>query len=175
MRAATTMEAGLQVAEPVLACHLPARVVWAADVYGARSTGSEPGLRPRGSRLHGGADGRGQRLLRDAVLLAEQPAVDDVPFVPPPGLEIQKVGFAVLQFKKEFQRVPAGSVVGVDRLRPQPAIPLLGNQYFRFFLLHLSAPQLWALAGPGSRAGLCRTGTKEQGHPPPLALRALNS
>jgi hypothetical protein len=82
------------------------------------------------------------RLLGDAVLLAEQPAVDDVPFVSPPGLEIQKVRLAVLQFKKELQRVPAAGLVGVDGLRPQPTIPFLGDQDFRFFLLHLSAPHL---------------------------------
>ena len=88
------------------------------------------------------------------MLLAQQPAVDDVPLVPASGLEIQKVGLAVLQFKKEFQRVPPGSVVGVDGLRPQPAIPFLGEQNFRVFLLHLSAPHLWALAVPCRRAGL---------------------
>lgn len=76
------------------------------------------------------------------MLLAQQPAVDDVPLVPPPGLEIQKVGLAILQFKKEFQRIPPGSVMGVDRLRPQPAVPFLADQDFRFFLFHLYAPRL---------------------------------
>ena len=82
------------------------------------------------------------RLLGDAVLLAEQPAVDDVPFVSPPGLEIQKVRLAILQLKKELQRFPAAGVVGIDGLRSQPAIPFLGDQDFRFFLLHLCAPHL---------------------------------
>src|SRR5262249_31190364 len=45
------------------------------------------------------------RLLGE-VLLTQQPAVDDVPFVSPPGLEIQEVGLVVLQLEKEFQRVP---------------------------------------------------------------------
>jgi hypothetical protein len=38
-------------------------------------------------------------------------------------------------------------VVRVDGLRAQPTVPLLGYQDFRFFLLHLCAPQLMSPDG----------------------------
>jgi len=45
-----------------------------------------------------------------------------------------------LQFKKEFQRFPAGGAAGFDGLRLQPSLPLPDDQDFRFLLLHNARP-----------------------------------
>jgi hypothetical protein len=43
------------------------------------------------------------------MLLPEEPAIDDVPLVPAPGLEIQERRFVVLKLEVKFQRFPSGS------------------------------------------------------------------
>jgi hypothetical protein len=106
-------------------------------------------------------------LILDAMLLAQQPAIDDVPFVASSGLEIQKVRFPVLKFKIEFKRIPAGGVVGIDRLRLQPAFPFPDDQDLRFFLFHSTRPicePLRALVV----ALVFLEGRQGRGHPSPL-------
>jgi hypothetical protein len=83
------------------------------------------------------------------MLLSQQPAIDDVPFVASPGLEIQERRFVVLKLKIKFQRLPAGGGVGFDGLGLQPLLPFPGDQDFRFFLFHVPsgpfASPVWAL------------------------------
>lgn len=50
------------------------------------------------------------------ALLAQQPGVDDAPFVASPCLKIQKRGPRVLEFEEEFQRFSAARAAGIDRL-----------------------------------------------------------
>jgi hypothetical protein len=49
---------------------------------------------------------------------------------------ISAVGNAYPQLKEELERVPAGRLVGSDRLPLDPAIPFLNQQAFCFFLFH---------------------------------------
>src|ERR1700742_1680177 len=81
-----------------------------------------------------------QELVRDAMLLTEQPAIDDVPFVAAPGLEIQEFRPLVLELEIKFQSVPAGGIMGIDGLRSQPALPLPRDQNFCFLLFHPARP-----------------------------------
>src|SRR5262249_19003344 len=74
----------------------------------------------------------GRELISVTVLLAQQPAGDDVPFVAAPGLEIQETGLVVLKFKIEFQRVPPGGTDGVNGLRLQPLLPFPDDQNLGF-------------------------------------------
>jgi len=74
------------------------------------------------------------------MLLAQEPAIDDVPFVASPGLEIQQLGTLVLKLEIELQGVPTGRVAGIDGMRLQPSLPFLREQYLRFFLLHIARP-----------------------------------
>jgi len=106
----------------------------------AHSGDSSPRLAV-GTRLLAGLAGRTPKaLVRQAVLLPQEPAVDDVPLVASPGLKIQERRSAVLKFKIKFQRVPSGRVRRVDGLRLQPPLPLPGDQNFRFFLFHATRP-----------------------------------
>jgi len=119
----------------------------------AHSGDSSPRLAV-GTRLLAGLAGRTPKaLVRQAVLLPQEPAVDDVPLVASPGLKIQERRSAVLKFKIKFQRVPSGRVRRVDGLRLQPPLPLPGDQDFRFFLFHATRPVCEPKTGPGGRAG----------------------
>src|SRR5579871_3949296 len=88
-----------------------------------------------GARSLAGRAGRvAEASIRQTMLLPQEPAIDDVPLVSSPGLEIQQRRFAVLEFKIEFQRFSPGRAPSVDGLREQPALPLAGDQGFCFFL-----------------------------------------
>ena len=75
-----------------------------------------------------------------AMLLAQQPAIDDVPFVAASGLEVQKPGLVVLQLEIEFERVAAAGMIGIEGLGPQPAVPFLDDECSCFLLLHQARP-----------------------------------
>ena len=70
---------------------------------------------------------------------AQQPGVNDPPFVLPAGLEIQQRRLVVLQLVEESQRVLAGGPARIERLRQDPVIPLLEYQGTCFALFHRRA------------------------------------
>jgi hypothetical protein len=70
---------------------------------------------------------------------AQQPGVNDPPFVLAPRLEIQQRRSIVLQFVKEPQRILAGRSIRIDSLRQNPVVPLLNYQDPCLALLHRRA------------------------------------
>src|SRR5262249_22973032 len=97
----------------------------------------------------GGINRVGDRIfssISDASLpgaaFAYQPAVDDGPFVPSPGLEVEQWRPFVLEFKIEFQRVPPGGFTGSDGLGLKPSVPFLHHQSSGVLLLHPRGPNV---------------------------------
>src|SRR5215471_18038375 len=76
------------------------------------------------------------------MALTDQPGVDDLPFIPSPGLELDQRRPLVLQFEKELQGVPAGRLVRFDGLGLQPPVPFPDDQSPGVLLLHPSGPNL---------------------------------
>ena len=70
---------------------------------------------------------------------AEQPGVNDAPFVLSTGLEIQQRRSIVLQFVEEPQRVLTRWSTWIDGFRQNPVVPLLQYQDPCFALLHRRA------------------------------------
>ena len=79
-------------------------------------------------------------LVEDAVL-AQEPGVHDLPLVPSPRLEVQKLGSPVLQIEIEFERVPAGGRAGGDRLVGEPTVPFPNDEIPQILLFHSYAPK----------------------------------
>jgi hypothetical protein len=77
-----------------------------------------------------------RRISIGDAILAEQPAVDNMPFVPPPRREFQQPGACILQLEKELERLPASRLVALDRVPFDPDIPFLNQQVLGFFLFH---------------------------------------
>src|SRR2546430_9596181 len=73
---------------------------------------------------------------------ADQPGVDDIPFVPPSGLKVNERRLFVLKLKEEFERVPAGCLVRIDGLGLKPPVPLPDHQSPGVLLLHPAGPNL---------------------------------
>src|SRR5262249_54015745 len=83
--------------------------------------------------------GRSCLSVWDAAL-ADQPAMDDIPFVPPPGLEVEQGGALVLKLEIEFQLIPAGGLAASARLDVKPSVPFLHHQSPGVLLLHPRGP-----------------------------------
>ena len=73
------------------------------------------------------------------ALGAQEPAVNDPPFVLSAGLEVQERRSVVIEFIEESQRVLSGRPARIDRLRQDPFIPLLKYQDPCFALFHRRA------------------------------------
>ena len=73
------------------------------------------------------------------ALRAQQPGVNDPPFVLAPRLEIQQRRSIILQFVEKSQRVLARGAARIDGLRQNPVIPLLQYQHPCIVLFHRRA------------------------------------
>src|SRR4029079_8681249 len=86
-----------------------------------------PALRPQPARWSD--PGRNRYPVIGQSVCTQQPRVNDPPLVLSARLEIQQRRSAVLQFVEELQRVFSGRPVLLDRLRQDPAVPLLNDAY----------------------------------------------
>src|SRR5258708_18711529 len=77
--------------------------------------------------------------------LADQPGVDELPFVPASGLEVEQWGPAVLQLEEELQRLAPGCSTGINGLAFHPPVPFPDSQRPCVLLLH---PAVQHLAQP---------------------------
>ncbi len=74
-------------------------------------------------------------MVEDA-LCAKQPLMNDPPFIPTTGREVQQRRSGVLKLNEELQRVFPGGSAHLNRMRLNPAVPFLNNQFSCVSLLH---------------------------------------
>jgi hypothetical protein len=79
---------------------------------------------------------RGHDPVIGHALCGQEPSVNDPPFIPAAGREIQQRRLSVLKLNEKFQRIFSGRPARFDRLRSDPAVPFPKNLLSGYSLLH---------------------------------------